>query len=250
MFTITRSGKTDVAVTVNYTMSGTATKGTDYAAPTGTVTLASGVTTATVTISPIDDILAEDREYASLYITANAAYQVGSASAATVYLYDYDKPYVTIAATDPAAAETSADSGRFTVTCLPAPKNATTVSYTLSGTAVNGSDFAALSGSVTVAAGATSAAIAVTPADDAVYEGAEWMRVTLAGGTTYQVGSPNYATVTITDNEPTVSVSRTDSTGGDGDRRGGQPRGFSDRALGRADHGRTDRELRDERDGD
>src|SRR5262249_39122336 len=57
-FTLTRAGAT-AAVTVNFTVSGTATSGVDYVALPQTVFLAAGQTSATITVSPIDDSIFE-----------------------------------------------------------------------------------------------------------------------------------------------------------------------------------------------
>ncbi|MFM6409203.1 MAG: Calx-beta domain-containing protein, partial [Microcystis sp.] len=61
-FTLTRTGNTASTLTVNYTLSGTATKGTDYNNLTGTVSFAAGAATALININPIDDTLAEGSE--------------------------------------------------------------------------------------------------------------------------------------------------------------------------------------------
>ena len=66
---------------------------------------------------------------------------------------------------------------------------------------------------LTLAAGATSATVTVTPVDDSAFEGAETVTLTLASGTGYTVGSPASASGTIADNDaaPTVSVSIADN---------------------------------------
>ena len=63
VYTFTRTGVTTGALTVNFTVGGTAAFGTDYTQtgaatftrPTGTVTFAAGSPTATVTIDPTAD---------------------------------------------------------------------------------------------------------------------------------------------------------------------------------------------------
>ena len=67
---------------------------------------------------------------------------------------------------------------------------ALTVSYTVSGTAAAGSDYAALSGSATIAAGATTATITVTPVNDTAVEGNETVVVTLSASAADTVGAP------------------------------------------------------------
>jgi hypothetical protein len=75
------------------------------------------------------------------------------------------------------------------------------VRYSLGGTAQNGSDYQSLSGSVTIAAGASSANVIVLPIDDRRIEIAELVILTLSADEAYNVGLLNTATVTILDND-------------------------------------------------
>ena len=64
------------------------------------------------------------------------------------------------------------------------------LAYTVSGTATSGSDYTALSGTVAVPRGATTATIPVTILDDGVQDRGETVVLTLAAGKGYRVGSP------------------------------------------------------------
>ena len=78
-FTVTRTGATTSALTVNYAISGTATNGTDYSTVPASVTIAAGSATATITVTPLVDALTEGKETVILTLSANAAYNlVGS----------------------------------------------------------------------------------------------------------------------------------------------------------------------------
>ena len=62
-FTVTRSGATGAAASVNFaTSNGTATAGTDYASKTGTVSFAAGETTKTFTVDITNDAVFEGSE--------------------------------------------------------------------------------------------------------------------------------------------------------------------------------------------
>jgi len=111
---------------------------------------------------------------------------------------------VLVQATDRNASE-SGDPGRFTVTRSSAGGDLA-VSYTVSGTATAGDDYAALPGSVTIPAGQTSVEVEVIPIDDGSLETAETVILTLEGGST--------ASVVLADVEPArpaVSVTLSDS---------------------------------------
>ncbi len=110
-------------------------------------------------------------------------------------------PTITIAATDPDAAEASLDPGVFTITRTGDTSADLTVNYAVSGTATSGTDYTALTGSVNIMTGSATATITVTPVDDAIVEGSETLVLTLNPGALYFVGAASSATVTITDND-------------------------------------------------
>ena len=93
-FTLTRTGISTAALTVNYTLSGSATNGTDYQTLSGSVVIPAGSNprSATVIITPIDDSDYEGDETVTLTISSNAAYVIGTAGAASVSMTENDSP--------------------------------------------------------------------------------------------------------------------------------------------------------------
>jgi glycosyl hydrolase family 9/cellulase-like Ig domain-containing protein/Big-like domain-containing protein/Calx-beta domain-containing protein len=89
-FTLSRSGATTDALTVLFTVAGSATAQTDYTAETESVTFASGETTATLDVEPVDDSQAESLETVVLSLTANSAYSLGVNKQATITIADND----------------------------------------------------------------------------------------------------------------------------------------------------------------
>ena len=90
-------------------------------------------------------------------VAANAAYTVGTPASGTVTITSDDQqalPVVNLVASDGTATEAGPTSGAFTVSRAGDTGTALTVTYTVGGTATSVSDYAALSGSVTIAAGA------------------------------------------------------------------------------------------------
>jgi VCBS repeat-containing protein len=108
---------------------------------------------------------------------------------------------VNIVATDANASETGPDPGQFTVTRTGDASSALTVAYAIAGSAENGVDYQALSGTVVIPTGQASATIDVTPLDDSspgVDEPAiETVEVTLAAASGYVVGPQSSAVVAI-----------------------------------------------------
>jgi len=87
-FTITRTGSTTGAMTVNYTVGGTASNGTDYTTLTGNVTLGVGAASAVLPVLPADDPDAEGNETVIVTLGAGSGYALGTPSTATVTIVD------------------------------------------------------------------------------------------------------------------------------------------------------------------
>ena len=141
-FTFSRTGSTAAALTVNFTVGGTATSGSDYTAIGTSCGFTAGSATATETVSVLDDNLVEGNETVVVTLAAGTGYTVGSPSAATVTISD-DDATVTVAATDATAGEPS-DSGTFTFTRAGYTAGALTVNFTVGGTATSGTDYTAM----------------------------------------------------------------------------------------------------------
>lgn len=199
-FTFTRTGSTASALTIFYTIGGQATPGTDYTALPSSVTIPAGATAATLVVTPVDDTVAELSEAVTINLVANAAYTLTPARGASVIIQDNDTT-VSIAATDATATEASRTTGTFTVTRVGPTLPAILVRYTVTGTATAGSDYAALSGTVSIPSGATTATIVVTPVDDTTAEGNETVIVNMKTDPGYTVVAPSSATVTISSDE-------------------------------------------------
>src|SRR5213082_2692118 len=222
-FTISRTGDTSTALTVNYTLGGTAQSGTDYEQLGTSVTLAAGAASTTVTVTPIDDTQVEGNETVVLTISADAAYSVGSPSSATITIADNDgtptEPVLTLSAVDPDASESGPDNGVIRFHRTGDTSQAIQVSWTFSGTAVNGVDYEQLPTTSPFPAGLADADLTITPIDDTEVEGDETVIVTLVAGAGYTVGSPSSATVTIHDNDqgpqgpPTANFSANPTSG-------------------------------------
>jgi len=125
----------------------------------------------------------------------------------TVTLAGNDEPLITIPTVDVSAArlvcsEAGPNSGIFAIRRSGSVTSDLTVKYSLDGTAVNGTDYEPLSGSVTIRAGAESAAVVVQPIDDCSTESAELVTLTLTADASYHVnGVLDTATLIILDDD-------------------------------------------------
>ena len=215
-FTVTRTGPTTSALVVSLTRSGTAVSGTDYAAIASplSLTIPIGSSSATVTVTPIQDTTNEGSETVIEAITSNAAYIVGTPSSATVTIADDDRSTVTITATDPDASETPGNTATFTVTRTAPTTGTLSVAFTVSGTATSASDFSALVSPLSFAANEVSKTITVTPINDVTSEGDETVLVQISSGS-YNIGGNGYDQITIHDNDfpPTITIDSPSANG-------------------------------------
>ncbi len=97
-------------------------------------------------------------------------------------------PSVSIAATTNGVEGASPTNGLFTVTQSAASGTDTDVSYTISGSADSGTDFTALSGTVRILQGQTTATIPVSVLNDATVEATETLTIMLTGITAGDAG--------------------------------------------------------------
>jgi phosphodiesterase/alkaline phosphatase D-like protein len=100
-FVISRTGATGTALTVNYTMGGTAGNGTDYQQLSGTAVIPAGQTSANITVNTIDDAAVEGNETVVLTLSQNAAYSVGSPGSATLLIVDNESPSTFLSVSPP-----------------------------------------------------------------------------------------------------------------------------------------------------
>ncbi|MYB03744.1 MAG: hypothetical protein F4Y13_06020, partial [Acidimicrobiaceae bacterium] len=205
-FTVTLSPASGKAVTVAYAdaATGSATSDTDYAAITaGTLNFAAGDTSKTVEVAVNGDTLDERNETVKLRLSspANAGF-AGDAAAIEATGTITDDDTATLSIDDASAAEGGTAS--FTVRLSTASDRDVTVTATTSdGAATAPGDYASKTGTVTIAAGATSAAFNVATKTDSETEIDEDFTVTLSDPTGAAI-SDSTATGTITGNATTL----------------------------------------------
>ncbi|MDB9397977.1 beta strand repeat-containing protein, partial [Microcystis aeruginosa] len=210
IYTFTRSGVLTNALTVNYTIGGTATLNTDYTrtGTTNTVTFAANSATATVTVDPTPDTTVESNETVALTLATGTGYTVGTTTAVTGTITNDDVtlPSITLAVSPTSVTEDGTANLVYTFTRSGVTTNALTVNYTLGGTATLNTDYTrtGTTNTVTFAANSSTATVTVDPTADTTVESDETVILTLATGTGYTVGTPNAATGTITNDDTSV----------------------------------------------
>lgn len=212
----------DLTVTLNY--SGTAT-GADIAESLpATLTFTDGESRKIITVTPLDDDLAEGVETLIVSVVTNALYEPGSLPATLTILDHTNLPVLVLSAPTnticeatnalPAGDFTMSHAGCFMLTRTGDTNGAVTVFYALSGTARTTDCAEVLSGTVTLAAGQVSTNLTVTAVNNAWYVGDRNLVLTLQPASGYILGGTTSATITIRDDDPMpgVTVSTPDPT--------------------------------------
>ena len=222
VYTFTRNGVTTGSLTVNFSVSGTATFSTDYTQigattftpSTGTVDFVAGSSTATVTVDPTADNTIEANETVVLTVEAGTSYNVASPFTATGTITN-DDAEVTLAVSPLTVEEDGATNLVYTFTRTGDTTGALVVKFSVGGTATFSTDytqtgaatFTTTDGTVTFAAGNSTATVTVDPTADATAEANETVIFTLTPSPAdYNIGTPNMATGTINNDDTTVSV--------------------------------------------
>ncbi len=192
--------------TVDYSVTGgTATGGgTDYTLASGTATIAINAQTTTISITINDDAIYEASETIIVSLTNPTNGNLSSTNPIdyTYTITDNDPPPVIQFSSTSSSGAESVASVNFPVTLSFASSFTTTVAYTITGTATGaGTDYTLASGTLTIAAGVTSANITATIVDDAIVEFPETIIATLSAPTNSTLGANTVYTYTITDND-------------------------------------------------
>jgi hypothetical protein len=207
-FTVTLSNPSTEIVTVKYTAgNGTATaESNDYTATTGTVTFAPGQISQIVTVPIIGDLSIEGDETFTVTLSDAVSATGITRATATGKILDNDNG-INVGVANSNITEGA--SGVYTLTRTGDLTAAIDIAYTLSGTATS-SDYQAVAGTATFAAGADTTLVNLATIDDTIFEGAtsESVILTLTPSTNYLLGNSNTGTIDIADNDsrPVISI--------------------------------------------
>jgi len=201
-FTISRTSS-GTPLTVGYSISGTASNGTDYTNAlggllTGTVTFSAFDTETNITIVPIDDLTSENTETVTLTLLPGDYVAAGSA---TVAILDNDPQVLTISSVSTQMYERTNDYANFRITRL-GDTNAGSYTFNLSftGAATKDTDYY-LEDPGTMDPGMQTKIVTVRPIEDTAFEGNEIVtaNVAAASGGEYTIGAPSSASITLVD---------------------------------------------------
>ena len=217
-FAVTLDGPSPADVTVSYatadpagSVDPVAGAGVDYESASGTLTFAPGELSQTIRVSVLDDELDEPDETFALVLSDLRGAALGRGSALGTIRDDDEPPALSIA-----GASGAEDVGElaFAVALSARSLTGVTVDYaSMDGTAVAGSDYDAVEGTLTFAAGEVWKTIRVPVIDDAVDEADEEAFAVALSAPTGATLDAATATGTIWDDDEPPAVSVADAAG-------------------------------------
>lgn len=224
---VTRDGLVSTPLTVNYSVSGTASNGSDFSSLSGSVVIPAGSKTANITVNITDDMTVESNETLNINLSTHANYTLGSGTTANMQILDNDQsssislavmaaaavglqpvelPGVSISAVGGEIVESSSGVAQFIVSRSGDLSQDLVVDISLSGTATAGEDYIAPSRSVVIEAGNESAYVDVALLDDDDWETSETLIAEIEASLRYDVGQSSDL-IGITDDDDQTSIS-------------------------------------------
>ncbi|MCZ8243753.1 MAG: hypothetical protein O9323_18840, partial [Microcystis sp. LE19-131.1A] len=184
VYTFTRSGVTTNPLTVNYSISGTATLNTDYTrtGTTNTVTFAANSSTATVTVDPTADTTVESDETVILTLASGTGYTIGTTTPVTGTINNDDTTVTSqLSINDITVVEGKDNNAILTVTVDNPNPQPITFNYTTAPiNATANVDYTSKTGTITIAANTSTATISIPILNDNLNEPDEAFTVTLS----------------------------------------------------------------------
>ena len=214
---VTLSPASGLTVTVDYAVSGGTASGggVDYTLVNGTLTFTAGVTTQNISLTVVNDTLAEANETIQLSLSNPTNGTLGATTVHTYTITDDDiAPALTIGDVTVTEGNSGTVNAVFTVTLSAASGQTVTVDYvTASNTATGGAscaagiDYVSTSGTLTFTAGQTTRTATVAVCGDTLSEANETFLVDLSNAVNATISdSHGQGTITDDDAAPTVSL--------------------------------------------
>jgi hypothetical protein len=199
MFTIRRTGATDLPLTVDLRIAGSATPGVDYDALPSSVTIQPGRRAAFLTVRAMNDALLEGDETVRVILQtpddARYTLQADQPTLVRRSVFIRDRPLVTLIVTDPLATSFPADTAEFTVYRTGPVDQALQIAYRLEGSAIAGADFALLPTIITIPAGSAFTRIVIRGLDAELTQQVKTIRLTLTPLATYNLDASDQGRV-------------------------------------------------------
>ncbi|MBX7184851.1 MAG: hypothetical protein K1Y01_06865 [Vicinamibacteria bacterium] len=211
---VRRLGPTAGTSTVNWATAVGTAGAADFVAASGSLTFDPGDTQKFISLQVNGDITAEPNEQFTVTLSGPVGATIGDGTGTITILNDEG---TTISVMNPVVTEGNSGSPVLTFTVILSATSASPVSVkyaTEDGTAVSGSDYTAMAGTLTIPAGAASLAVSVPVIPDALVEPNEVMYLNLSNATGATIFDNQGMGTIVADDGLLVSIG--DKTSGEG----------------------------------
>lgn len=209
-FRFSRTGSLSAPLTVRYTVSGTATAGSDYVALGSSITFPANEHQVDLALNALRDASSESEETVVLSLVDAAGYRRDRSSSAVATIAGGTSgstpiippltppppppialPVVSVVVEDGSSSEATspANTGRFRIARTGPLDQPLNVLLSYSGTATNGADYMAMGTAVTIPAGADRVKLLIVPKADGVAENHEKVLLSVLASSAYQTGT-------------------------------------------------------------
>lgn len=183
--------------TITFGTSGTAINGTDYNLSSGSpITIPAGQGAVTNLLTPTTESALAGTKIMTATLNAGSTYAVSSSNGVATMGILEDAPLISVSTSNSYAYQ-NAGSGGFVISRQYGLPFSLTVPYTLTGTAVNGTDYNTLPTSVTFAPNQTTTNITVIANTSPILTGAKTVVLNISPGNLYYTGVTTQAVVTL-----------------------------------------------------
>jgi putative heme iron utilization protein len=189
-YKFTRSGDLSQAISINYSIGGTAINGEDYDNISNTVQLGANESEVSVIVNPKADSIFEPDETVTITIEAGTGYNVGVNNSVEGKIKNDDSE-INLSLTPTEVLEDGSTNLEYKFTRTGDLSQAITINYSIGGTAINGEDYESIGTTVQLGANESEVSVIVNPKADNVMEPDETVIISLATGTGYNVGVNN-----------------------------------------------------------
>ncbi|MFM8269868.1 MAG: Calx-beta domain-containing protein, partial [Pseudomonadota bacterium] len=199
-----------VNASIPFSVSGTATSGTDFSVSTSSpLVIPAGSTTGTITLSVTGDNVYENNETIILTLGSPTDASLGAATMHTITANN-DDPVPTVSFSASAQTVTESANVVYVLFVMTNPSAfSVTIPYTVGGTASYPEDHGLQSGSTTITPGNTNQVFTFSVVNDAIAEATETVVISIGSVTNGTLGTPDTHTVSILDNDRKFSLRNT-----------------------------------------
>jgi hypothetical protein len=198
---------------VELSLAGSATPGTSYDPVDPILTLDAGTTSASVTVHTIATTVIQPQSYIVASIEPTASYTVTGAKGSAVIAINGSNQRPVVTLTSSTTYLQKGEPYDVSIGLNEAMSTPLTIQLAYQGTAQQGIDYTLPSGGIVIPAGETSTEVAIPTVTNNTVESDRTLDVSLSGNSSYQVGNPSSASVTITSSVvPMLTIASTTST--------------------------------------